>query len=261
MARRLRNVVLDTWLVVAVVAIWWVASDGSTSPFHPSLQRIAETLWTEISDGPILSELAYSATNLGYGLAISIVLGIAFGVVLGSSELLYLAFSPLIEFMRALPKVALIPLFVGILSLGASSKVAIIVLACVWPILIGTVDGIRGIDPALIDIGRSYRIPRWLRLSRLVIPAASPQIISATRVSLSIGVVVVVISEIFGAEHGIGHYIVQAQRAFEVPETWAGTLVVAASGYLLNVAFTVFERRYLAWYIHSSGTLSREGRT
>jgi ABC-type nitrate/sulfonate/bicarbonate transport system permease component len=141
-----------------------------------------------------------------------------------------------------------VPAALLILGIGPTTQIAVIVSAAIWPILLNTVDGVRGIDPQIIDVARSYRIGWRDRLPRMVLRAASPQIVAGMRTALSISVVMIVFSEMVGSTNGIGHQLLESQRAFDIPGVWSAMILLGILGYLLNVLFRGFERGVLSWH-------------
>jgi ABC-type nitrate/sulfonate/bicarbonate transport system permease component len=135
-----------------------------------------------------------------------------------------------------------------IFGIDHTMKVVVIILGCVWPILLNTVEGVRAADEVLDDTCRSYRIGGLLRLRKFILRAASPQIMTGARQALSIGIILMVISELFAASSGLGYTVVQFQRGFQIPEMWSGVLVLGLIGFLLSLLFRLVERRVLLWY-------------
>jgi ABC-type nitrate/sulfonate/bicarbonate transport system permease component len=131
---------------------------------------------------------------------------------------------------------------------GNSMKVFIIAFVCVWPILLNTIDGVRGIDPTLADTTRVYGVPSGDRVWRVMLPAASPQIFAGMRTSLSLALILMVISEMVASTNGIGYFVLQSQRTFAIPEMWSGILLLGILGYVLNGIFALIERRVLRWH-------------
>jgi ABC-type nitrate/sulfonate/bicarbonate transport system permease component len=173
---------------------------------------------------------------------------VAVGVPLGLSRTARQAASPIVEFLRAIPPPALLPLAIVIVGIGNSMKVLIIAFVCLWPVLLNTIDGITGIDPTLNDTTRVYGVRGIDRLRRIVLPAAGPQIFAGMRTSLSLAVILMVISEMVASTNGIGFFVLQSQRSFAIPEMWSGILLLGILGYVLNLVFVLVERRVLAWH-------------
>ncbi|MBO9649484.1 MAG: ABC transporter permease [Variovorax sp.] len=236
------------WLPVLLFALWWWASAGSQSIYFPPLATIVSLTWADLVRGPLPGFILFSLGNLAAGLGLATAVGIALGLLLGWMPAVHRVVDPLLQFFRAMPKVALVPLFIGALGIGALPKVYSIALGCVWPILLNTIDGVRGVEPGQLDMARAYRIPLALRIRRVVLPAAAPQIVAGVRVALSVGVVVMVVSEIYGSQQGMGYYVLNASRAFDVPQTWGGTLLIGLVGYALSTTFVLAERWFLRWH-------------
>jgi ABC-type nitrate/sulfonate/bicarbonate transport system permease component len=135
-----------------------------------------------------------------------------------------------------------------LLGIGPEMKITLIAYGTVWPILLNTADGVRAVDPVIIDVASSYRVRRRDRLMYIVLPAASPQIVAGMRSALSIGITVIIFSEMVGSTNGIGFQILSAQRSFAVPDMWAGIVLLGILGYLLNLAFRGFELYLLRWH-------------
>jgi ABC-type nitrate/sulfonate/bicarbonate transport system permease component len=131
---------------------------------------------------------------------------------------------------------------------GDTMKVAVIVTGAIWPILLNTVEGVKGADMVLDETCRTYQIKGMSRLWNFVLPSASPQVVVGMRVGLSIGIILMVISEMFAATTGLGAAIIVFQRSFEIPEMWSGVLMLGLFGFALSVVFRLFERRALKWY-------------
>lgn len=239
------------WLIVALVALWWFASADSTSVFFPPLSRIVDVFWRDLLNGLIPESAAFSLTNLFVGLFLALVTGVVLGILIGETERFREIVDPMIHFARSIPQAALVPLIIGVFGLSAGPKIFSIALATVWPILLNTIDGVRGLDPSIRRVSRSYGIPSLLHFRRVVLPAAMPQIAAGFRVALPIGITVMVVSELFAANMGLGFYILNSASTFRLAETWAGAIVVGVIGYLLALLFVVVERRALAWYFTS----------
>ncbi|MBP1326345.1 ABC-type nitrate/sulfonate/bicarbonate transport system permease component [Leucobacter exalbidus] len=190
--------------------------------------------------------------NLLYGFVIAVVVGIVLALILGETKVLFEALSPLINFIRSIPQTALVPLIIGAFGIGGAPKIMAIAFACVWPILLNAIDGVRGIEPTVRDAAQVYRIPKALYFRRILLPAALPQIVAGIRVALPIAIVMMVVSELFAAENGIGFYILNSSSRFKIPETWGGALLVGLLGYILSTLFIVLERRILRWYFLSA---------
>src|ERR671936_2716612 len=156
---------------------------------------------------------------------------------------------PQVECWRAVPRLALLPISVVLLrSIGNVQKVAFIAFFCLFPVLLNTIDGVRGIDPTLLETARSYGVRRFERIWRLVLPAALPQIAAGMRNSVSLAVIMMVLSEYFSSTSGVGYVLLISKNTFQLAPMWAAILLIGLLGYLLNLLFLLAERRALAWH-------------
>jgi sulfonate transport system permease protein len=248
MIKRLRSVAGELWLPAAIIAAWWMISAGSTSIYYPPLSKIFSTLKADWWFGSATSDLAPSLEHFVLGFLCSIAVGVAAGLYLGTHDLAWEIVRPAVELARACPPIVLVPLMIGIFGIESSGKIVLIVLGAVWPVLLNTLDGVRGVDVQLLDLASSYRISRRDRALRIVLPAAAPQIMVGIRLSAAISLIMVVASELFASTNGIGFYLLQSEQTFHVAETWAGTIVLGILGYLLSVGTRSIERRMLSWH-------------
>jgi ABC-type nitrate/sulfonate/bicarbonate transport system permease component len=195
------------------------------------------------------THLVPSLERIGAGYAIGVILGIALGVPIGLSSLARRLAMPHIEYWRAMPPPALLPISIVLLkSIGNTQKISFIAFFCLFPVLLNTIDGVRSIDPTLIDTARSYNIPPVDRIRRLVLPAALPQIVAGMRNSLALAVIMMVLAEYFSSSSGVGYVLLISKNTFQLGPMWAAILLIGILGYLLNLVFVLFERRVLAWH-------------
>ena len=238
----------QVWLPVALVMAWWFGSLGSTSYYFPPLKDILATLFTDLASGTLGASALVSLVNLLSGLVIASVIGIVAGLFIGTFALLRDATAPVLNFLRAVPPASIVPIVIVAMGSGSAPKIFIVALGCFWPVLLNTIDGVRGTPPAVGDTVRGYKIPLWLALCKVSFFAALPQIMAGIRVAIAVALVLMVISEFYGATAGLGFYILDSSQRFAIKAAWAGTLVVGVLGYVLSALFLVFERRVLSWY-------------
>ena len=127
-------------------------------------------------------------------------------------------------------------------------KIFVIFISCAWPILLNTFDGVRSIDRVLVYTARTFGLSHGRSIIKVILPAASPQIMTGLRISLGITLILVVISEMVGSSDGIGYFILDSQRRLKVTQMYAGMLTLALLGYALNQIFFLFHSRALAWH-------------
>ncbi|MGW0837645.1 ABC transporter permease [Streptomyces prunicolor] len=248
----MRRILIRLLFVVALPAmllsVWWLASDGSTNVFWPPLRTILRTFPDVWTADRFKTDVVPSILRLTAGYATAAVAGVALGTVIGSYRRVRAVCEPVLEFLRAVPPPVLVPVIMLFAGIGDTMKIVVIASGCVWPVLLNTVEGVRAVDPVMKETALSYGITGAARLRTLVLRSASPQIFTGLRQALSIGIILMVISEMFAGTDGLGYTVVQFQRSFAVPDMWTGILVLGMLGFLLSVVFQVVERRVLGWY-------------
>ncbi|TAN15473.1 MAG: ABC transporter permease [Rhizobiaceae bacterium] len=240
-----------TWaalLPVVLAGTWWFASAGSQSFYFPPLSSILSTFATVWLSPRLLHDVLPSLVRLFTGYLVAAIIAVAIGCPLGLSPRGRAYAEPVLEFLRAVPPPVLVPVLMLFAGIGTTMKVLVIISGCIWPILLNTVEGVRGLDGELDNITRSYRFGRLARLTHFILPGASPQIFAGLRQSLSIGIILMVISEMFAASNGIGFTIVQFQRGFAIPEMWSGIILLSLIGFVLSLVLGRVERNVLKWY-------------
>jgi ABC-type nitrate/sulfonate/bicarbonate transport system permease component len=245
-------------LPAALLTVWWFASARSTNPFYPPLETILRTFRDVWFSARLHHDVLPSMLRLLAGYLLAAVVGVAIGVAVGQSRVVRGVAEPVLEFFRAVPPPVLVPVLILLAGIGNTMKVLVIASGCVWPVLLNTAAGVRATDEVLADTARCYRLTGWARLRHLVIPAASPQLMTGLRQALSIGIILMVISELFAANNGLGFAIVQFQRSFDVPQMWSGVLMLGLLGVLLSGVYALFERWVLGWY-HGQRRANRDG--
>jgi ABC-type nitrate/sulfonate/bicarbonate transport system permease component len=256
---RARRLGWEALLPVALVLGYQLWAGHGDNPYYPTLAAIGRAFRENWTGAGFTENVLPSLWNLARGYLGGVVLGIAGGVLLGRVRVLRRAVSPLISFFLALPPVALLPLFLIVVGVGAQMQVGVILFSVLVYVLVSTADGVRDLDPTLDELSRVYGIRGPRRLGVVLLPAAAPQIIAAARVALSLGVLVMVVSEMVGASQGIGAVTLLAQQSFAYDQMWAGMLLVALLGVVLNTLFGAVERTVVARAGLTLAVLSSEG--
>ncbi|HEY1373826.1 MAG TPA: ABC transporter permease [Candidatus Binatia bacterium] len=195
----------------------------------------------------LLGHLAGTLGRFAGGYLLAAALAVAAGVVLGYSRFAYSVSEVIVELLRPMPSVAIIPVAILCLGIGDAMMIAVTVYAAAWPILLNTIDGVRNLDRTLLDTGRTFGLGRVKILWQVALPAAAPYIATGLRVSLPIALILVTTSEMVAGVNGLGFYILDEERSLRPANMYAGIVVVALLGYALNRLFVAFEERALAW--------------
>jgi ABC-type nitrate/sulfonate/bicarbonate transport system permease component len=246
--RAVRAVLAVLLLPVLLVAAWWFVTADSTSFYMPPLRDVFTAFPDVWTVDRIMTDVVPSLLRLGAGYALALAIGVSLGVAIGSARRLRAFLEPVLEFLRAVPPTVLVPVFMLFAGLGDLMKVLVIVSGAVWPILLNTIEGVRAVDSTLSETCRCYGIHGRARLWHLVIRSASPQIVAGMRQALSVAIILMVISELFAAEDGIGYLLIQFQRGFAIADMWTAIIVLGLLGIALAMLLRLFEWRALRWY-------------
>lgn len=234
---------------VTIVLAWEAWARSADSQFWPPPSTIVSQfrdLWLFAQfRSDVVPSLVRILLGFGIGSAIGILLGIPLGLSLWARKFAM----PHVEYWRAMPPPALLPISVILLhSIGNLQKVSFIAFFCIFPVLLNTIDGVRSLDPTLVDTARAYGIPVHERIRRIVLPAAFPQISAGMRTSLSLAVIIMVVAEYFSSTSGVGYVLLISKNTFQLGPMWAAILLIGVIGYVLNLAYLLVERRLLAWH-------------
>jgi ABC-type nitrate/sulfonate/bicarbonate transport system permease component len=253
---RLRGVAQRWIVLVCVVAVWELLTRAFPSPFFPPPTEIAPAGVRIWFSGPasqlgltddVFTHIFPSLGRLLTGWLGAGVVGVVAGLALGRSKHGLEYFGPLFAFLRSIPPVLLLPFFMVIFGIDWSEKIALISFGALWPILLNSVDGARSVDQVKLDTARSFGVPRSQWILMVVLPAALPKIFAGLRVSLSLSLVLMIISELVGSVTGMGVQLVDFQRQYDYPNMWALIVLLGILGYGLNSLLLLLERRVLAW--------------
>ena len=215
--------------------------------YFPPVSRILSALGQALAAGSITQHALITLTRFTEGFLLAAVLAVLSGVVLGYFRSLNSLLATLIELLRPMPSVAIIPVAILLLGIGDGMIVTVTVYASLWPILINTIDGVRNIDSTLIDTGRTFGLSRWRILWQIILPGASPYIVTGLRIGLSIALILVTTAEMMAGSKGLGFFVLDEERAMNSANMYAGIVVVALLGYALNRLFLMIESRAMKW--------------
>jgi ABC-type nitrate/sulfonate/bicarbonate transport system permease component len=235
---------------LALLFLWEISSRSShlIQSYFPPVSEIVRSLLHLIFSREVIGHVLATLGRFLTGYLLSAVIAVSLGVLLGHLRFVYAFFEVLIEFLRPMPSVAMIPVAILLLGIGNPMIVAVTIYACTWPILINTIDGVRNIEPTLIDTGRTFGLGRWKILKGIVLPAAMPYIVTGLRISLAIALILVTTSEMVVGGSGLGFFILDEERSLSTTNMYAGIVIVAVLGYGLNRLFLFFEGKAMAWH-------------
>lgn len=235
--------------VVLLAAIWELAPRLGlvNAYFVPPLSQVLQAWWDLLQSGELVRHLqasvVRSASGFGLALAIAIPLGGAIAWYRPVREVL----TPPLELFRNTAALALLPVFVLILGIGETSKVAIVTYACFFPVLLNTISGVSNVDPQLLRSARILGLSPVITFRKVVFPAALPTIFTGIRIAGAAAVLVLIAAEMIGATAGLGYYINYAQNNFLIPQMYAAILTTSALGLAVNYGLVALERRLSRW--------------
>lgn len=218
-----------------------------TSAYVPRPSEVGGALLAELERGDILTGIGLTMNAYGQGLGLAIVLGVVLGAALGASTIAYNVFRVVIEFLRPLPSVALIPFSILLLGVGTTTTVAMITYASFWPILFNTYYGVRAVNEVAVDSARVFGLSRLAIFFRVQIPSAAASIATGVRVSASLALILVITVEILTRSGGLGYYIVRMQVAIRTEDMFAGIFLVGVIGYVIALLMSWLESRVIFW--------------
>ncbi|MGB3910962.1 MAG: ABC transporter permease [Pseudolysinimonas sp.] len=235
-------------LPLVLLGLWALSALIAPNRRFPAPWTIADAFVKTWVGDAFFVDVVPSVYRLLVGLALAIVIGIALGILVGSLRWLRQLVEPVFEFFRAIPPPMLVPLLAITLGIGDTAKIVVIVAGTVWPILLNTVEGVRSVDAVQRETATSYQLSPLQRVRYITLPSAAPQIMAGIRQSLSIGIILMVISEMTNASSGLGYRITFFQQNFQIPEMWSGIILLGFIGIALAVLFQIAEHFVLGWY-------------
>jgi ABC-type nitrate/sulfonate/bicarbonate transport system permease component len=226
--------------LLLLLAAWQLLQSGN-SPYFPPPSQWWSALVLLANSGRLYPALAATAKSLLLGMAMAIVIGGALGLVVGISARFARAVGPLLEFLRAIPPPAIVPVAILFMGYDERMKLTVVVLAAIWPILLNTASAVERVHPLLLDVASTFRLSAAQRIWRIILPSVVPAILLGIRVALPLAIVVTLLVEILTSIEGIGALMIAAQRNFQSPQVYGLLVVIGLFGFLINDIFAIAE--------------------
>jgi len=244
--------------VIVVLALWqWAWSVGRETPtsdddiisplFFTGPSQVVERFFAEWREGRLKSDMAYSGTNFVIGVGLAITSGVVTGVIIGWYRRLAMIFEPFLTALYSTPRVALIPLVLIWFGIGMWSKVFIVFINAFFPVLINTIGGVKAIDRDLLRAARAFCASDRQIFTTVVIPGAVPFILTGVRQAVSLGLIGVVVGEMFGGSEGIGFMVNYGGQTFQTDTVFLGVVIIASAGITLTWFAERLERHFSRW--------------
>jgi ABC-type nitrate/sulfonate/bicarbonate transport system permease component len=250
--RRIEPTAYGTGSIVLLLLLWQFLPDlfpmkAGTKLFFTVPSAVVGTLWRMFATGSIWAPLGVSASAFAIGLVFAILAGLPLGILLGRSNTLNAMFDPFVTAFNATPRLVFLPLLMLWFGIGLWSKVAIVFLGALFPLLINTYEGVRNADKLLINVVRSFGAGEWDIARLVVVPNSLPFIVVGLRLAIGRAVLGVVVAEFFGAQDGLGVVMVRAASGFRVDVVFAGLIVFAGLSLIMTGLVKLLEERMSRW--------------
>lgn len=246
--RRAARMATPAVLPLAIVVLWWWATRNETSVYFPPPGDVVVAFKENWLFALVGEHVVPSLVRMFVGFGLAVVLGVALGVPIGLAPTVRRATAPYLSFLRSMPGSAIVIVFLVIFGAGSMGKVLTIAYVAIFPTLLNTIDGVRGVEPTLIDVSTSYRLTRRQHITSVLLPAALPQIFIGVRTSMSLAFIVMVVSEYFAGTNGIGYFTRDSGSFYAYADMWSGMLLLGFLGLLFNGSLMLVQRRVLRWY-------------
>jgi ABC-type nitrate/sulfonate/bicarbonate transport system permease component len=248
-----RTLVLRLSSMLAFLAVWSLGSGLVAllklfSPiFLPGPWVVLAAVTALAIDGSLWGHLGATLGRVAAGFAIGTALGLALGLPAGHFPGVRRLLEPIVEMLRPIPPLAVLPLFIVWIGIGEASKVGFITYATFFPMFLSTVHAVRQVDPLLLRAAASLGARRGQRFSRVILPAALPDIFTGIRLGVALSFFVIVISEFIGAEQGLGYLINDGRNFFLVPQMLGAAVLLGVLGFASSMLVGLLERRLVRW--------------
>ncbi len=250
--RRSESGVLGFGTILVVLALWEVLPNvvtmsAGTKLFFATPTQVVATLWDMLVGGSVWGPLSVSASGFAIGLGLAIAVGLPLGVLIGRSSVLNAMCDPFVTALNATPRLVFLPLLLLWFGLGLWSKVAIVFLGALLPMLINTYEGVRNTDRLLVNVVRAFGANEWQIARMVVVPNALPYIVAGLRLAIGRAILGVVVSEFFGSAEGLGVIMVRAAGRYQVDVVFAGVIIFAALSLAMTALVKLLEHRLSRW--------------
>lgn len=236
-------------VLLGFLAVWQLSSEaGWVNPaVLPPIDVIVAALWKGLVGGLLIPDITISLQRAGAAFAAAVVTAIPLGLFMGQVRAVEQALDPILQLFRQTSALALYPVFILLLGLGEASKIFVIFWATLFPLLLNTIGGVKEVDPKLVEMARVYGASRLAVFGRVVLPGALPAIFVGLRLSATTALLLLIASEMIGANKGIGFQVMNAQYNFQIPLMFAAILILAFLGLFSNHALALLQRRLCRW--------------
>jgi NitT/TauT family transport system permease protein len=245
--RTLQTLAIRIVSVVVVLALWQYVGSGIDPVLFTTPSAVAQAAYGMIVSGELWNYLWPSLLVFAAGLTIAAVVGVATGLALARYWVIDVAFGVYITFLYSIPAVALVPLIVLWAGFESTAKIIVLFLFAFFPMAINTYQGVKNVDPRLIEVGRSFRCSERQLWANIVLPGALPFIVTGLRLAVGRGLIGMVLADQYTAISGIGYLIVRTAATYQVDKMFVPIVTLGILGITLTALLRVLERRVAPW--------------
>ncbi len=248
--QRHEPMILGGGALVIALAVWeaiWSRTHWISPLFFSGPSAIAKQFRYLLLEGTLVADIRYSGKNFVLGFALALGAGVVLGVIIGWYRRIRLVADPFLNALYATPRLAMMPLIIIWFGIGMWSKVFIVFISAFFPILVNTVGGIRNMDADLLRAARAFCASDWQIFKTLAIPGSVPFILTGVRQGVALGLIGVVVGEMFGGSEGVGFLVAYGGQTFATDTLFVGVIIFAFAGILLTSLAERLERHFSRW--------------
>lgn len=245
----LKNVLIKSIAIIGFIALWEIMPRiGLVDKMYlPPFSEVITAFSKLVISGDLFIHIASSLKRSMSGLLLAVAIGVPLGIFVGWFKWVEKVLDPLLQIFRNTSTLALFPVFILFFGLGEVSKLAIIFWGTLWATLLNTINGVKNVDPLLVKSARSMSASNFFIFRKIVLPAATPSIITGFRLSASTSILILVAAEMLGSNSGLGFLIFYSEQKYDIAEMYSGILTISLLGILINYLIVAFEKHLLVW--------------
>ncbi len=247
---RLMNILIGAILPLAIIALWEFATrERLVSSFLlPSFSRVVLRLWQDIVSGELFMLAGQTLLRLAISYSIAVIAGVVLGILMARVRFVRWMLDPIVSIGFPAPKIAFLPIFILWFGVFDTPKIAMAIVACIFPLIAGTWSGTQGVDKYLVWSAENLGATRREILVHVIFPAALPQVLTAMQVALPIAFIVVIVAEMLTGGNGLGGSMIEGARLADSARVFEDLIVIGLIGFAFLHGLQIFRRKILAWH-------------
>lgn len=246
---KIKQIGFGLLIPVIIVLAWYLSTTfGSVPPsLLPGLSKVGNTFLSILQSGRLVSDLSISLSRVVKGYLLSVAIGVTLGSIMGMSSNMRYVFQPIVTVIRQIPMIAWIPLIILWAGIGEASKVIVIVIAAVFPILVNTLSGISSTSGNYVEVAKLYKLSKWKTFIRVYLPHALPQILVGLKLGLGVSWMAVVASELIASTSGIGYRMSDARSLMQSDVVIICMIVIGLLGIIMDKGLSILFSLFTPW--------------